>query len=116
VIGGRRAAARVLGAGALWSFRPPFLQADAVDLHPDTRVLLFTLGVRSSRACCSAGAGDSGVEAESRRRVEGEDRRAAGSNRPFSLRKCLVSAQIALSLVALIGAASSCEAFRMRSA
>src|SRR2546425_3682687 len=31
--------------GLLWSFRPPFLQADAVDLHPDVRVLLFTIGV-----------------------------------------------------------------------
>src|SRR5262245_58667415 len=29
----------------LWSFRPPFLQADSIDLHPDLRVLLFTLGV-----------------------------------------------------------------------
>src|SRR5262249_21040335 len=27
----------------LWSFRPPFLQADAIDIHPDLRVLLFTL-------------------------------------------------------------------------
>src|SRR5205823_4425962 len=25
--------------GLLWSFRPPFLQDDAIDLHPDLRVL-----------------------------------------------------------------------------
>src|ERR1700730_4287713 len=31
--------------GLLWSFRPPFLQADAIDLHPDFRVLLFTIGI-----------------------------------------------------------------------
>ena len=30
--------------GLLWSFRPPFLAADAIDLQPDMRVLLFTLG------------------------------------------------------------------------
>src|SRR5262249_862156 len=30
---------------ALWSFRPPFLQADAINLQPDLRVLLFTIGV-----------------------------------------------------------------------
>src|SRR5581483_2079411 len=29
----------------LWSFRPPFLPADAIDLTPDLRVLLFTIGV-----------------------------------------------------------------------
>src|SRR5581483_5343726 len=29
----------------LWSFRPPFLNADAIDIHPDARVLLFTIGV-----------------------------------------------------------------------
>src|SRR5256712_212118 len=33
------------GHGLPWSFRPPFLAADAVDLHPDVRVLLFTIGV-----------------------------------------------------------------------
>ena len=31
--------------GLLWSFRPPFLNADAIDLQPDLRVLLFTLAV-----------------------------------------------------------------------
>ena len=30
---------------ALWSFRPPFLQPDAIDIDPDLRVLLFTLGI-----------------------------------------------------------------------
>lgn len=33
--------------GLLWSFRPPFLAADAIDLRPDLRVLLFTIGVAS---------------------------------------------------------------------
>src|SRR4029079_14392128 len=33
------------GQGLLWSFRPPFLQADASYLQRDIRVLLFTIGV-----------------------------------------------------------------------
>ena len=27
---------------ALWSFRPPFLQPDSIDINPDIRVLLTT--------------------------------------------------------------------------
>src|SRR5579864_4835664 len=31
--------------GVLWSFRPPFLNVDAIDIHPDGRVLVFTIAV-----------------------------------------------------------------------
>jgi xanthosine utilization system XapX-like protein len=89
----------------LWSFRPPFLQADAVDLHPDLRVLLFTLGVSLLTGIIFALAP---AIQSSRPDLVGELKEKtgapAGSNRVFSLRNVLVSAQIALSLVALIGA------------
>jgi len=106
VIGG--AAGLVLAYWAqalLWSFRPPFLQADAIDLHPDYRVLLFTLGVSLITGLVFGLA--PAIQA-SRPDLVGELKEKtgapAGSNRPFSLRNILVSAQIALSLVALIGA------------
>jgi predicted permease len=89
----------------LWSFRPPFLQADAIDLHPDLRVLLFTLGVSlvtgvifGLAPAIQASRPDLVVELKERSGAP------AGSNRLFSLRNCLVAAQVALSLVALIGA------------
>jgi predicted permease len=91
--------------GLLWSYRPPFLQPDAVDLRPDSRVLLFTLvvslvtgilfglapAIRSSRPDLV---------------VELKDKTSAptGAKGLFGLRNLLVAAQIALSLVALIGA------------
>jgi predicted permease len=89
----------------LWSFRPPFLQADAVNLHPDARVLLFTLGVSLLTGIIFALAP---AIQSSRPDLVGELKEKtgapAGANRMFSLRNVLVSAQIALSLIALIGA------------
>jgi len=89
----------------LWSFRPPFLAADAVDLHPDVRVLLFTLGVSVATGvlfglapAIQASRPDLVVELKEKTSAP------TGSNRLFSLRNVLVSAQVALSLVALIGA------------
>jgi len=91
--------------GVLWSFRPPFLQADAIDLHPDARVLLFTVGVSlvtgivfGLAPAVQASRPDLVVELKEKTAAP------AGSNRLFSLRNVLVSAQIALSLVALVGA------------
>ena len=90
--------------GLLWSFRPPFLQADAIDLHPDLRVLLFTLGVSlvtgvlfGLAPAIQASRPDLVVE------LKEQAGAPAGSNRLFSLRNLLVAAQVALSLVALIG-------------
>jgi predicted permease len=89
----------------LWSFRPPFLAADSIDLHPDMRVLVFTLGVSIATGilfglapAVQASRPDLVVELKEKTGAP------AGSNRMFSLRNVLVSAQIALSLVALVGA------------
>jgi len=91
--------------GFLWSFRPPFLQPDAVDLHPDTRVLLFTLAVSLATGvlfglapAIQASRPDLAVELKEKSSVP------TGSGRVLSLRNLLVAAQIALSLVALVGA------------
>ncbi len=91
--------------GLLWSFRPPFLQADAIDLHPDLRVLLFTIGVSlltgvlfGLAPAIQASRPDLVIELKERAGAP------AGSNRLLSLRSLLVAAQVALSLVALVGA------------
>src|SRR4029077_1509511 len=91
--------------GVLWSFRPPFLAVDSIDLHPDLRVLLFTLGV-SIVTGVLFGLAPAIQASRPDLVVELKEKTSAppGSNRLFSLRNVLVSAQIALSLVALIGA------------
>ncbi len=89
----------------LWSFRPPFLQADAIDLHPDARVLLFTIvtafvtGILFGLVpAFQASRPDLVVELKEKSSSPG------GSNRLFSVRNVLVAAQLSLSLVALVGA------------
>jgi predicted permease len=91
--------------GLLWSFRPPFLQPDAVDLSPDTRVLLFTLAVSlvtgvlfGLAPAIQASRPDLVVE------LKEKSSAPTGSGRVFSTRNLLVAAQVALSLVALVGA------------
>ena len=91
--------------GLLWSFLPPFLAADAIDLQPDTRVLLFTLAVSVATGvifglapAIQASRPDLVVELKEKTSAP------SGSSRLFSLRNVLVSAQVALSLVALVGA------------
>ena len=89
----------------LWSYRPPFLQADAIDLHPDARVLLFTIAV-SIVTGVLFGLAPAVQASRPDLVVELKERTSAptGSSHLFSLRNLLVTAQIALSLVALIGA------------
>jgi predicted permease len=89
----------------LWSFRPPFLQADAIDLQPDWRVLMFTIvvslvtGVLFGLApAIQASRPDLVVELKEKTSAP------TGSTRLFSLRNLLVASQVALSLVALVGA------------
>ena len=89
----------------LWSYRPPFLQADAIDLQPDARVLLFTIAVSlvtgilfGLAPAIQSSRPDLVVELKEKTSVAG------GSGRFFSLRNLLVASQIALSLVALVGA------------
>jgi predicted permease len=91
--------------GLLWSFRPPFLPADALDLHPDLRVLLFTIVVSVATGilfglapAIQSSRPDLVVELKDRTSVP------TGSGRMLSLRNLLVAGQVALSLVALVGA------------
>ena len=89
----------------LWSYRPPFLQPDAIDIHPDARVLLFTVAVSIATGvlfglapALQASRPDLVVELKEKTSVP------AGSRSPFALRNLLVAGQIALSLIALVGA------------
>ena len=89
----------------LWSYRPPFLQPDAIDMHPDARVLLFTIVVSIATGvlfglapALQASRPDLVVELKEKTSVP------AGSRSPFALRNLLVAGQIALSLIALVGA------------
>jgi predicted permease len=88
----------------LWSYRPPFLDADTISLDLDARVLFFTFGIalltgvlfglipalRSSRP-----------DLIETLKVGGRQGGAWGHNR---LRSGLVVAELALALVALVGA------------
>src|SRR5579871_4568186 len=91
--------------GLLWSYRPPFLTADAIDIHLDVRVLLFTIGVSIATGvlfglapALQASRPDLVVELKEKTSAP------AGSRGPFALRNVLVAGQIALSLIALVGA------------
>src|SRR6185436_7983813 len=87
----------------LWSYRPPFLQADAINLQPDLRVLFFTLAVSLATGivfglvpAIQASRPDLAVELKEKTSAP------TGSNRMFGLRNLLVASQVALSLVALV--------------
>src|SRR5262245_10865170 len=95
----------VAGRDLLWAFRPPGMSADDINLSFDPRVLGYTL-------LLSLGAGiifglapalqASRVELVTELKEKGCQ--AASGRRWFSLRNLLVVGQVALSLVALIGA------------
>jgi len=89
----------------LWSYRPPFLQPDAIDLRPDTRVLLFAVAV-SLVTGVLFGLAPAVQSSRPDLVVELKEKTSAptGSSHLFGLRNLLVAGQIALSLVALIGA------------
>ena len=89
----------------LWSFRPPFLQPDAIDIHPDARVLLFTLVIALATGVLF-GLAPAVQASRPDLVVELKEKTSAptGARSPWSLRNMLVAAQIALSLIALIGA------------
>ena len=93
------------GRELLWSFRPPFLAADAVDLSLDWRVLGFTLvvtlatGVLFGLAPALRAARTDLITSLRLRAGDGSDERGG-----LGLRQLLVSGQVALCLVALIGA------------
>ncbi len=89
----------------LWSLRPPFMNEGAIDLSLDTRILLFTLGISVATGilfglfpALQLSRPDLGLSLKDR------TSQPSHSNRLFSLRGVLVMVQVALSLVALIGA------------
>ncbi len=89
----------------LWSLRPPFLQADALTLPLDGRVLAFTVGASLFTGllfglipALSASRPDLAVALKDR------SNQPSGAHRRFGLRNVLVMAEVALSLVALVGA------------
>ncbi len=89
----------------LWANRPPALPVDALDLRPGVRVLAFTAGVSLLTALLFAlapawSASRPDLVSELKQRAGG----GAGSGRPWSARNLLVAGQVALCLVALVGA------------
>jgi predicted permease len=89
----------------LWANRPPALAADALDLRTDGRVMAFTLLVSLATAVLFGlvpawRASRPGLADELKQRGGP----SLGGGRRFGLRNLLVAGQVAMSLVALIGA------------
>ncbi|MEM1180622.1 MAG: ABC transporter permease [Acidobacteriota bacterium] len=90
---------------ALWSLRPPFLQAVELDMSFDPRVLIFTAavalgtGVLFGLAPAIRGTRPGLIEGLSR-----SSDAAEGLGRLWSARNLLLAGQVALSAVALVGA------------
>lgn len=95
----------IIGRNLLWQFRPPFLQQSNLDLTLNSQVLLFTLcltiitGIFFGIAPALQ-ASRPNLVSELKERAGGE---ASPSGR-FGLRNVFIMVQVALSLVALIGA------------
>ncbi|HME10572.1 MAG TPA: ABC transporter permease, partial [Bryobacteraceae bacterium] len=93
------------GKTVLWSFRPPFLNEGDLDLKIDTHVLLFTLGISlltgilfGLAPALKSLSPDLMSELKERSSAQG------AQHARFPLRNILVIAQVAFSLIALIGA------------
>ncbi len=87
---------------ALWAMRPPFLQQSGLDLSLDAPVLAFTLGVALLTGVLfglfpALRASRPGLTEDLKDATEG------GLARTFNFKNLLVTGQVALSLVALIG-------------
>ncbi|HYK92250.1 MAG TPA: ABC transporter permease [Acidobacteriota bacterium] len=89
----------------LWSLRPAFLAAGALDLSLDSGVLIFTFGISLATGllfgllpALQLSRPDLAVALKDRAGQPGQ------SNRLFGVRGLLVIAQVALSFIALIGA------------
>ncbi len=93
------------GRDALWAMRPPFLQQSVLDLSLDGTVLLFTLLV-SVLTGMVFGLAPAMQATRPNLALALKDRTSVPSraNRWFTLRNGLVMGQVALSLVALVGA------------
>jgi predicted permease len=93
------------GRSVLWSFRPPFIRDSDLDLGFDSHVLLFTLSVALLTAVLIGVA--PALKAARPNLIEvlkvgGRGNTVGWANSPF--RSMLVVAEIALALVALVGA------------
>ncbi len=89
---------------ALWAMRPPFLQQSSLDLSLDAPVLGFTLGVALLTGVLfglfpALRASRPGLVQDLKEGTEVE----GGLARTFNFKNLLVTGQVALSLVALIG-------------
>ncbi|HEV2194799.1 MAG TPA: ABC transporter permease [Candidatus Acidoferrum sp.] len=93
------------GRTVLWSFRPPFIQADSIDLSLDSNVLIFTLGISLVTGLLFgvAPAFKASVPDLADTLKLGGRSGSIGWGRN-KLRSLLVVSEIALSLVALVGA------------
>ena len=94
-----------LGRNVLWQFRPPFLQQSDMDLSLDAHVLWFTLVVAIGTGIIfglapALQSSRPDLVSELKERAGGELR----GGRRFKLRDFLVTAQVAVCLLALIGA------------
>jgi predicted permease len=94
-----------VGRTVLWSFRPPFIQENDIDLSLDSSVLLFTLGISLLTAFLFGAA--PALKASVPNLMETLKLGGRGGSIGWgrnSLRSLLVVSEIALSLVALVGA------------
>jgi putative ABC transport system permease protein len=93
------------GRAALWSFRPPFIQDADINLALDSRVLFFTLGISILTGLLFGtvpAIKASRVDLAETLKVGGRGNAVGWRSNP--LRSILVVAEIALAMVALIGA------------
>ena len=93
------------GRTVLWSFRPPFIERNDIDLSLDRRVLLFTLSISMFTAVIIALA--PAIKSATSNLAETLNMGGRGGSvgwRRSPLRSMLVVSEIALALVALIGA------------
>jgi predicted permease len=94
-----------IGRGVLWSYRPPFIQQNDLDLSLDSHVLLFTLGIAILAAVLFGVA--PAIKASVPNLMEtlkiGGRGGSVGWGRN-NLRSMLVVAEVALSMIALVGA------------
>ena len=93
------------GRTALWSFRPPFVEQSGIDLTLDSRVLLFTLGISVLTGLLFGMAPAikaSRTDLVETLKVGGRGNTVGWRSNP--LRSVLVVSEIALAMIALIGA------------
>jgi predicted permease len=101
----------IWGRRLLWSFRPPFVAEDAVELALDLRVLGFALGL-TLLSGLAFGLVPALRAARTDLIASLRSRGAAGETGRGGLRQLLVGAQVALSLVALVAAGLFVQSLR----